>query len=42
MMKELAALFAAFQQDGHVQLTYETKVYAGRIGDRVNVPSRLA
>jgi SAM-dependent methyltransferase len=42
MMEELAALFAAFQQDGHVQLTYETKVYAGQIGDRVNAPSRLA
>jgi hypothetical protein len=42
MMEELAALFTTFQQDGHVQLTYETKVYARRIGDRANAPSRLA
>lgn len=32
MMEELAGLFARWQQDGHVAVIYETKVYAGRLG----------
>ena len=31
MLDELAGLFTACQQAGHVKVVYETKLYAGRM-----------